>query len=275
MSGMSRDVIKIIGKNRGKTSIILAGVHGNEKCGVIAFKKILPNLNIENGVVYFCYANPKAIKKNVRFTDANLNRMFKNDKLLSTNEKRSYEYNRAQFLKKYLDEADALLDIHASGSPDSIPFIISERNAKKIIEHLPISLSVSGFDNVEPGGTDYYMNSIGKIGICIECGYIADVNSTLIAKKSIDAFLKAQGHIVNNLKPRKLKKISVDTLYSTKTNNFSLSKPFADFEKIKKGQTIGIDGKKIVKAKKDGVILFARNRDKIGSEGFLFGKILK
>lgn len=269
---MFEKITQIVGKEKGPTSIILAGIHGDEKCGVEALRKIIPNLKIESGKILFGYGNPLAIKVNQRFKEANLNRMFKNDNLLSKNEKESYEYKRAQFLKKYLNQADALLDIHASFTSNSKPFIICEANAKEIIKYLPINLVVSGFDKIEPGGTDYYMNSIGKIGICIECGYLGNPESKQVAEESVFAFLKARGHTENDVNPRKQSYVQMYDLYTTKTNSFSLSKQFNDFEEILEGQTIGMDGKREVRAKKKSVVLFAGNRSQIGEEAFLLGE---
>jgi len=269
---MLEEIIEIKGKRTGPVSIVLAGVHGNEKCGVEVFQRILTDMQIENGRVLFGYGNPRAIKSNKRSIETNLNRIFKNNNLLSSNEKMSYEYERAQFLKTYFAQADALLDVHASLTPNSKPFIICEANAKGIVKYLPIGLVVSGFDQVEPGGTDYYMNSIGKIGICAECGYLGDSSSKYAAEKSIFAFLKARGHIKNNLKPRKQSYVRIYTLYKTMTNKFTLVKSFNDFEEVSEGQVIGIDGEKEVRTEKSGVILFARNREKIGAEAFLFGE---
>jgi hypothetical protein len=41
---------------------------------------------------------------------------------------------------------------------------------------------------------------------------------------------------------------------------------------VKKNQIIGIDGKEKIKVPKNGFILFAHNRQQIGSEAFLLGK---
>jgi len=269
---MFEEIIQLIGEENGPVSIILAGVHGDEKCGVEVLKKIIPNLKIEKGRVLFGYGNPRAIKEDKRFVEENLNRMFKKDDLLSEKEKESYEYKRAQFLKKYLNQADALLDIHASFVPNSKPFIICEANAKETTKYLPINLVVYGFDKVEPGGTDYYMNSIGKIGICVECGYLDNFESRKVAEESIFAFLEARGHIKNNVKSRKQSYVQMCDLYITKTNSFILSKQFSDFEEITEGQIIGMDGKNEVRAEKASVILFAGNRSQSGEEAFLLGE---
>src|SRR3989339_235940 len=260
------------GKQKGPISIILVGVHGNEQNGVRALENILPTLQIEKGCVFFAYGNPKAIEKNKRFTEANLNRMFKSDAMLLEQEKVSDEYARAQFLKTYFHKASALLDIHASMVPNSTPFAICEANAHSVVEYLPISRVVSGFDKVEPGGTDYYMNSIGNIGLCVECGYLGNPQAIQTAEESIIAFLKARGHMANDLRVRKQTVIRMYDLYITKTNLFTLAQPFADFEEIASGQLIGKDGQKEIRAKTNSIILFAHSRNKMNEEAFLLGQ---
>src|SRR3989339_196918 len=269
---MFEKIIQLNGREKGTISIVLVGVHGDEKCGVEALEKILPNLEIERGTVLFGYGNPRAIETNKRYTEVNLNRMFNHNEQFTTSEKESYEYGRAQFLKNYLNEAEALLDIHASSIPNSKAFAICEANAKEIVKFFPINLVVSGFDKVEPGGTDYYMNSIGKVGICLECGYMKDPQSIKIAEESVFAFLKARGHIKNNLIPQKQAYVRMFKKYFAKTDKFTLSKLFENFEVLKENQLIGIDGQEEVKTSKQSLILFAHKGTKVGDEVFLLGE---
>jgi len=269
---MIQEITIITSNQKGPRSVVLVGVHGNETCGMKALESILPALVIEKGTVTFIQANPRAIVANKRFIEANLNRMFKDDYLLSDIEKTSYEYKRAQQLKKYLSQAEVLLDVHASMSKNSKSFIICEEVGFDIAQYLPADSMVSGFDVVQPGGTDYYMNKIGKIGICMECGYRNDQQSDTVAIQTIYAFLKTRGHISGVVTPKKQLHMRVYDIYITKTNKFVLTKPFADFEFIKKGNLMGIDGNIEVRAKKDSFVLFAENSDKLGSEVFLLGE---
>lgn len=265
-------IITLKGLRPGASSMILVGVHGNETCGVDALNILMPKLKIQAGTVYIAYGNPKALSLNKRFFETNLNRMFFDDEYISDLDKTTYEYSRAKEIKKYLNQVDALLDIHASNSPDSTPFIICEPNSKNITDSLPAKTIVYGFDSIQPGGTDYYMNKIGKIGICIECGYTQDVESIETAKESILAFLGKQGHI--GLKPTSMpqNQFQIYEQYINTTQNFKLIKEFKDFEFIKAGQTIGFDGSNEVKSKKDSFILFARNRTEANQEAFLLAE---
>ncbi len=267
------NIIIIKGAEDGPVSMILAGVHGNEKSGVHALEKILPNLVIKKGSLIIAYGSPEALRKNVRYIDANLNRMFKPIEQLTALERMSYEFKRAEELKPYLDKAGALLDIHTNMTPGSIPFVICEQNAIEIIKYFPVDIVVSGFDTVEQGGSDYYMNTHGKIGICLEAGYIDDPRSVEIAEESIQRFISVRGHDSTiTLYECDQQKIHIDSLYTTQTDSFILNKDFQNFEKIVKGQLIGTDGNKEIKAEDDCIILFARNRYKTGEEAFLLGK---
>lgn len=270
--------IKIFhGKKPGKTSIIMAGIHGNEVCGINAIKDIISNFSIESGTVIFIFGNPEAIKKNVRFIDFNLNRAFLPVSKYSKEIKKTYEYKKAQEIKKILNKSDALLDIHSTLN-DSEPFIICEKNAFEITPFLPKEFKriVYGLDSVEPGAVDGYMLSRGKIGICIECGQHNNSTALKIAKDAIFSFLNKLGHI-NNLKLKNIKNrenVQMNYIYYTKTNSFILAKKFYDFEKIKKGTFIGTDGKEKISAPYDCVIVFAHNRGKKNEEAFLLGKII-
>tara|TARA_B100001179_G_scaffold227521_1_gene210204 strand:+ start:222 stop:1037 length:816 start_codon:yes stop_codon:yes gene_type:complete len=271
---MYEEQIILKGKKPGNKSLILVGVHGNEKCGINAIEKILPTLKIESGEIIIMYGSPEAIIKNVRYVEANLNRMFKKDEEISQLDRRSLEFKRSRKIMESMKNVDVLLDVHASNNPNSMPFIICENNAKDIILNLGIKNVIYGFDTIEPGGTDYYMNNIGKIGICVECGYANDPNSDTVAEMAIMKFLIAQGHISGINQNNIIKEMRVDNLYLTKSNSFILEKNFADFEKISLGQKIGIDGDVEIFSKYDGFILFAHNTDFMGAEAFITGKYL-
>lgn len=273
---MRTNPIRLKGAKKGTTSLVLVGVHGDERCGIDAIEKILPDLKIMQGEVIIEYGNPRAIEQNVRYTEANLNRMFKSDSQLTATEKDSYEYKRAQYLKTLMNEADALLDIHASFTPVSRPFLICEANAAGIAAEMPFNTVVSGFDAIEPGGTDYYMNASGKIGISAECGYLGDSVSTEIAVSAIRSFLKAREHVSETLDQSAFSGdksyFKMHTLYLTRSDEFRLDRPLVDFQDLRTGQVIGIDGGEAVHVDEDCMVLFARNQNAVGSEAFLLGE---
>ena len=238
---MYENVIELNGCESGPTSLLLIGVHGNENCGIVAINSIVSKLKIERGKLFIIFGNPKAIEQNKRFIDVDLNRLFRTNETSAEIEMKSYEYSRAQYIKKYMAMSDYMLDIHASNTRYSPSFIICEENAMNIVKYIPVPLVVSGFDKLEPGGTDCYMNNLGKVGICVECGYVDDVDSIVVATESIKSFLIATGNIVSNLSIYRQLKIQMNDIYLTKSNSFILKKEFSDFEEVKEGQVIGCD----------------------------------
>jgi succinylglutamate desuccinylase len=273
------ETITKTGANPGRTFSIIAGIHGDEPCGIRAFEELLPSLEIETGTVHFIYGNPEAIARNVRQTEINLNRAFRPEDTLTESEKGSYERKRALEIMKYLDESDAMLDIHSSGTKGSMPFIICEPHSFPVAEKLPFALRSYGWDNIHSGSTDYYMNKAQKMGVCVECGYHDDVSAVEKAKESIVAFLRIFGAISGdmpasatnapaNLPPQKT--IKAKSTYRTKAD-FSPTEDFADFQKITRGQVVGFDGEHKVIFDADGYIIFCRKRDSAFEEAFVVG----
>ncbi len=265
-------VIKKDSRRSGKILTVFCGVHGNEKAGVYAVKKILKNVTIKKGVVYFVFANIKAIKENKRFIDKNLNRCF-----LDKQNGNSYEEKRAKELIKILEKSDALLDIHASNSSETTPFAITD-NGIKIVKNMNFKIIATGFDDVEPGATDGFMKNKNKIGICLECGYSGkSKENTDLAYNSILQFLQYFDVIENKISNNNIsqKIVHVDEVQKVTSKKFKLTKTFADFETIKKGFVIAKDEAEQYIANKERVILFGTPGKPVGAEAYILGTWIK
>ncbi len=259
-SGMPGPIVTIIG-----------GTHGDEICWVQALDTIRDTLKIKQWKLYLIYGNIDAIEKNTRQIDLNLNRMYRDDSTFTENEKNTIEYKRSREIIPYLDESDALLDLHSSPSMGSPAFIICEENCREIIDLFPFETVCYGFTDMEPGGTDGYMNSRGKIGICVECGNHLDITAREKALISITRFLEYFDMIDRtSTEPTSIKSIYIATLaYKTKTPCFKVAKKFNDFENIIFWELIGFDGDEAIYSEFEGKILFAHDRDQIGVEWFV------
>ncbi|MDO8469538.1 MAG: succinylglutamate desuccinylase/aspartoacylase family protein [bacterium] len=267
-------IFKISGAEPGKTAIVLAGVHGNEPNGVAAIQSLVASLSVSFGIVYLIIGNPRAVEKGVRSTEMNLNRAFRPGALLNAAERGSYERRRALDLMPYFDMGDALLDLHSSASPQSIPFAICEPHSYPVAERLPVSIRSSGWDTLEPGATEYYMNQRGKVGICLECGYHGDTQGVTFARESVLTFLSALGfapHSAIASGIRTQRTVAMFHIHITETD-FSPSRAFADFEKVRTGELIGTDGGRSVPAPTNCVVVFCRERHCPGEEAFLLGR---
>lgn len=261
------------GKEAGKTVAIFCGVHGNEKAGIRAVKNAVKNLDITAGKVYFVFGNPKAIENNVRYKEKNLNRCFE-----LSNRGTSYEDIRARELMLILDECELLLDLHASNNPESTPFVICEVNGLKLAEKFDVEIVSTGWNALEPGSTDHYMNLKGKIGITLECGSVHDVKrGEELAYKSIQQFLTYTQNISSNIpfsnKPKQ--HIELLRVIKKRTANFTFSKQYHDFEELEPGSLIARDGNMTYMANINECIIFANPNKQIGDEVFLIGKLEK
>lgn len=262
-------VFKFTGARPGPTIGVVVGVHGNERAGIRAMDEILRRkLHVLRGVVYILYGNPRAIQRQVRFTDENLNRCFQ----MRTKRRASYEYKRAQELKPILRACDVVLDVHSTGIKNSKAFIIAEKNSAGITRYLPVPIICSGFDRIEPGGVDYYMNKRGKIGMCIETGYLDSRQSYRIAWKGIMDFLKVMGTLSGKVARVRQQSMCAYFLYRSKTTKFTLAHPFGNFDIVKAQEPIGYDGDELIVADKKSHIIFAHNRNKKGDECFILAE---
>ncbi|NRH20482.1 hypothetical protein HOO68_00350 [Candidatus Gracilibacteria bacterium] len=256
----------------GPILTIIGGTHGNETCGVQAIDSIKDTLKIKRGKLFLIYGNIEAIEKNERQIDLNLNRMFRDESTFTTLEKETIEYKRSREIIPYLDASDASLDLHSSPSIGSPAFIICESNCAPVVEDFPFDIRCYGFTDMEPGGTDGYMNSRGKIGICVECGNHNAPDAVEKALMSVEKFLQYFDmiDIQDSGIPKKSQEIFVAKYaYKTLTEDFRIVKIFSDFEDVESGQIIGYDGSEGVFVEYSGKILFARDRNQIGVEGFV------
>jgi succinylglutamate desuccinylase len=268
---VDKSIVKKIGAKPGKTVAIFAGIHGNEKVGIEALKILLKNVSIKSGVVYFVFANPLAIKKRVRVVNKNMNRLF-----YKGNKGNSYEDVRVRKLMKLLDGCHAFLDIHSYNSKTGNQFAITEAKGYGIIKKMNFPVVAEGFSKMGHG-TDGYMNSIGKVGICIECGTTNRYKKFIpLAVKSSKQFLQYFGCIekeseYDSIKQRRVKAFKI--IYK-KHNNFRFTKSFLDFERLPAGKPFAFNGNKPVIADKGECIIFPRPNVPIGGEVCVIAKII-
>ena len=250
------------------TVTLMAWVHGNEKSWQILLWELLQSLEIISGkVIVIPEANPRAVAKNVRQTEKNMNRAFHDIPLWN-----AYEDMCAQELLPTLRQSDILLDIHNTlNTENSIPFLISEHTEWD--KYFPVKTVVRGLDTLHPGGSDWYMNCIGKVWLCIESGSIYDPRWTEIARESVMNFLRATGNIAwePNISNHQDKYILLD-IVKAKSTNVSFVKNYLDFEQVYAGEIVGYDDGEPIVAPYDGIIVFTYLPKQIGDEVCVFGK---
>jgi succinylglutamate desuccinylase len=250
-----------------KITTIMVWVHWNEIAWIEALKELLPILRITSWKVYFITANLEAIKLQKRFFEKNLNRCF-----LADNNGITSEDKRAREIIPYLVESDYLLDVHNTlNTENSVPFLISEH--KDLWKYFDVEVVVTWFDKLHPWWSDGFMNSIWKIGLCLESGSIYDEEWAKIAKNGILNFLRFTWNIAWNADVTKKRQIFIrfNEIYKNRTADFRLAKQFLDFEKVSKWQILAYDWEEVIYSDRDWYIVFAYETNIVWSECFCLG----
>lgn len=171
---------------------ILGGVHGDEPCGEHAIEALLDADPPVNKPVKCIIANERALERNVRYTETDLNRGFPGNP-----DTEAYEPRLAHELLEEL-EGCITLSLHSTQSYDR-PFALVEEAdpfAEMICPYLSIDAIVEvGKDGV-PGGLVSYVDVVE-----VECGTQGSTQAAENAVEIVDEFLAATGAIDNPIEP--------------------------------------------------------------------------
>lgn len=244
----------------GPTVAIMGGVHGDEGCGVVAYEwllnEFLPNLEGLRGRVFLIKGNPLACSQNVRFVEADLNRLYGDG-----NKKENYEERRVEEIKVTLDECEALLDIHSTSRP-SVPMTCSTGRAGnlKIARKLPVEYITIGWEGKTSGmASDDYMEAQGKVGVTVECGWSQDPEGGDIAKRAAKAFLQEMNMLSDEIEAEKYElEPRILELYETifpESENFKFVDGVVSFMEFKAGEKYADDGNAEYRAEEDTFIV--------------------
>ena len=254
----------------GKTLAIIGGIHGDERVGVLAIDRLRRTLpdSLLTGSVYLIYGNPMAIGLGDEFIhEVNLNRLF------SPNTPREglKMYERAHELMSILSRCDACLDIHSYTGTEGPPFLICEPSGLPIVQKMNVEVVSTGWAHAQPGATDDFMHSLGKVGICLEAGVKSEPE--LNAPLAYDCALQFLGYYGLIASPQFYKRpqrhLIVYEQVLKKNEEGALARSFHTFERLEEGTLIGHDGVQEYRAGISDVILFPRESCLVGQSLFL------
>lgn len=280
----------------GPTVIVIGGIHGNEKAGIkalIKITKVLKDKAIEvKGNFFALYGNIHALKKNIRYNEVDLNRIWNAQHIArlkaSDTDLLNYDVQEQKklyhIIKEILENNEGpfyFFDLHTTSS-DTIPFItISDSlNNRKFAAHFTVPV-VLGIEEYIEGPLLTYINEFGHIALGFEGGQ----HDSELAVRNCEAFvwlaLKAsgaltKGQIQNYDTYRKLLKNSkkeqhfyeIDYRYAIgKNEDYKMHNGFLNFEKIRKDQLLGYSNSEEVRATMKGKI-FMPLYQKQGEDGF-------
>ncbi|MGQ3413159.1 succinylglutamate desuccinylase [Natrinema sp. LN54] len=162
---------------------VVAGVHGDEPCGVRAVERLLDERPTVKRPVKLIVANEDALERQVRFVDEDLNRAFPGDPDAKTHE--------GQLAHRLVEELEGCLtfSMHSTQShadPFAIVNGVSE-TAREIVPQLPVSAMVET-SNFAEGRLFSAVDTVE-----VECGLQGSETAAQNADRLTRAFLTAVG----------------------------------------------------------------------------------
>lgn len=165
---------------------VVAGVHGDETCGVTAIERFqAANIPLREPV-RLIVANEEALTRGQRCIDTDLNRAFPGDPDSDLHEDRL-----AAALKDELQGCSAVLDLHSTRSYAE-PFVVTPRDAGAVaglIQATGVSYAVD-ISRFGDGGLTSRCN-----GVVVECGITGSDAAAEHAYRILTNWLAAQGVI--------------------------------------------------------------------------------
>lgn len=195
------------GDARGTTLVVIGGVHGNEKAGLHAGRRVLAKLNEDHptgfqGKLVVLAGNLPAINHadpDTRYIDFDLNRLFTEEQIAkpaSTSVEHGQMQELLAALRSLRAQSDRLIvmDLHTTSS-DAPPVAVFEDSiiARQFARKMPLPMYL-GFEE-ELGGLviDRVTNELGSIAVVIEGGQHFDDRSVDVHEAAVWAGLDAAG----------------------------------------------------------------------------------
>jgi len=270
--------VNYTGLQAGPRVIIMGATHGNEKCGTVAIRRVMEQLDsgalhIAAGSVTFVpVVNPLAYAQNTRNGDRNLNR-----DLFPKAQPQDFEDQVGNWLCPLLAQHDVLLDLHSFAATGGEPFVMVGpldndgalqpfRHAQKErawARRLGVRRFVDGWlatygDGVQRRsrnaeeletvlrygvGTTEYMRSTGGFALTLECGQHDDPTSPEVAYRAIMNTLVHLG-LVAGEDPAPtpfddMEALSMVVVYDKLHEGDTFERPWKSFDAVAEGERIG------------------------------------
>ena len=294
-SGRKRLLGEILGTNTGPTLIVISGIHGNEKAGVLATERVLHSIAEHKmafkGNAYFLLGNIAALEKNVRYNEVDLNRIWTRERLsaiyndsmlIDTDTMEQIElFNLIRSIVRNNDGPFYFLDLHTTSS-DSVPFItISDSlNNRKFSSHFPVPV-VLGIEEYLEGPLLTFINDHGHIALGFEGGQHDDpgsidhcesfiwkalVHSDCLDRAAVPDMEKYEEHFRGLCCSHQFFEITYRHALE-KRDGFQMKTGFENFEPISKNQILATKEGRNIRSREAGRIFMPLYQEQ-GEEGF-------
>ena len=179
-------IAAIRGNLPGPTLLIFGSIHGNEPAGVLAAERVLPRLQERRadlrGEVVMLRGNTRALQRNVRYINADLNRLWRTDSASTAESGNFLPFEASErveqrellaVLKEVISRARGdvyFVDLHTT-SAQGKPFATvgdTLRN-RRFAQHFPVTI-VLGLEEQIEGTLLEYINNLGAVTMGFEAG---------------------------------------------------------------------------------------------------------
>lgn len=295
---ISRIIGEIHGEQPGPIVVFTAGIHGNEPSGVFALYDIIADLKDQGipvkGAVYAIAGNLRALAKQKRFSKKDLNRLWfdntierlkdKNFKPCCDDEQEQLElYEVIEELLQKHQGPFYFMDLHTTSS-DTVPFLTVNDSLlnRKFTSQFPIPI-ILGIEEYIQGPLLSYINELGYVSFGYEAGQHDALSAIENQKAFVHLSLVFTGSISTNaIHYQFFYKQLTDAVkgirgiyeiyhrYAVRNNSiFQMNPGFYNFQKIKKGTELAVDGSTKISAS-ENTRMFMPLYQNQGNDGFFF-----
>jgi predicted deacylase len=249
------------GTEKGPCFLVLGAVHGNEKCGTEAIRRVIGEIEagkikiLKGQVTFVPICNPLAYERDVRFIDRNLNRF-----LVPVENPKNNEEKIGNELCPILASCDVLLDIHSykAGGPIFTFVGSATPEAREFAANLGDVTFVTGWKEAfaaagkigsgdqqnESADTCQYARKHGATAaVTLECGQHKDPEAPEVAYQAIrNAFRYLSMTGEPPLQKRSASDchlITMTRIYDRPNPEGRLAKEWKHLDAVKKGEPIG------------------------------------
>lgn len=280
------NIWKYVSHVAGPITAIFGGTHGDERSGVEAVRQLINDFEtgsrvLLKGTLCLVLANEKAINFNRRYIKHNLNRLYR-ERYSSEIDMTSYEYKRAQELKKILSQCTYFLDLHAAPIAEE-PFLILEEDHARHFLHIGVEKIIVEWEKLSVenilGAGDIYASRHGAIAATYKSGNYYDKASFERAYEVSLRFLGGLGHVAYEHVSSKEFKPQVFQMYEVvnkNASNFEYAFPVRNFMFIPRGGVFAREGGKEISVSEDSYILIPMEprKTKVGEEVCYLGRLM-
>ncbi|MFI1772575.1 succinylglutamate desuccinylase/aspartoacylase family protein [Thalassobellus citreus] len=185
---VNRILGKIEGSLPGPTVVFFGGIHGNETAGVFAIKDVFSSINPSyvKGTIFGVSGNLSALKKNQRYIEKDLNRLWTKESIAAIKNKADLNEDEKELIV-LLDVLNDILktnappfyfiDLHTTSS-QTLPFITINDALinRKFSKQFPVPI-ILGIEEYLQGPLLSYINELGYVSLGFESGQHDDLRS--------------------------------------------------------------------------------------------------